>query len=120
MKTLFTYFNERRASSFDSERKLTFCIAVCIAGGTTWILPATYPEFVGRPGEAPWQVHLEELQIYGKARVAMTDENAPNGSMALNTNAIQVCYNGERRSLFFNILSAFTKARKMKNFSMLF
>ena len=58
---------------------------------TAWLLPSSYPDFVrGVEGSNPRDISLEELQIYGEANVALTEEGSATDAIALNLHTIQV------------------------------
>ena len=58
---------------------------------TAWLLPASYPAFVkGVEGSSPRNISLEELQIYGDANVAVTEESSATDAIALNVHSIRV------------------------------
>ena len=64
---------------------------------TAWLLPSSYPDFVrGVEGSNPRDISLEELQIYGEANVALTEEGSATDAITLNLHTIQV---GERERI---------------------
>ncbi|KAL8620487.1 hypothetical protein ACOMHN_056879 [Nucella lapillus] len=57
---------------------------------TAWLLPCTYPPFVaGADGSTPDTMQVEELQIYGQARLALTHPGQSSAAISLHVHSIK-------------------------------